>query len=318
MNEFALIKQFFQSLKAKDHNVLVGSGDDAAVLSVPNNYELAVSTDALVSGVHFLADWDPFDIAYKVIAVNVSDMAAMGATPKWVSMALCLPDVDSHWLQRFSDGIKHLLELYQIDLIGGDLTRGPLTITVTIQGLLPQGMRLCRNQAKEGDSIYVTGYLGGAALAVANLFDNQIGDDLATVLALLKQPSARVEHGLTLLPYANAAIDISDGFSADLNHICQASSVGARLYETQIPIHPVVTKHLGKKACRYALQGGDDYELCFTVRADNKKAAEDALTNNHLNFYEVGIIERSPGLKLIDESGLSQSFEPTGYQHFDG
>lgn len=320
MNEFALINRYFRSLAQNDESVIVGSGDDAAVVKIPQGYQMAVSTDALVSGVHFLPKWHPGEIAYKAIAVNVSDMAAMGAEPKWVTIALSLPEIDIAWVAAFSEGLAGALKQYGILLVGGDLTRGPLNIAVTIQGLLPDGQALRRDAAKVGDSVYVTGCLGGAALAVEHLEDETLNErDFNSVLNLLKHPIARVKHGAVLLNFAHAAIDLSDGLSADLNHVCQASGVGACLYREQIPVHPAVLNAYGDKAVEFALSGGDDYELCFTVGSSKKSGFEAAMRQSQLAYHEIGIIDEVCSLRLFDETtNKINIIEAQGFQHFYG
>lgn len=319
MNEFSLINRYFKSLTQDGEEVIIGSGDDAAVVEIPSGYQLAVSTDALVSDVHFLPDWKPAEIAYKAITVNVSDMAAMGAIPKWITIALTLPEAKTPWIESFSDGLANVLSQYDLSLIGGDLTRGPLTIAVTVHGLLPDRQALRRDGAQVGDSIYVTGHLGGAALAVEHLTDNRLSEQAFNrVLNRLKRPVARVRHGSVLLNYSKTAIDLSDGLSADLNHICQASGVGACLYRDKIPVHPEVINACGEQAVEFALVGGDDYELCFTVNPSNKAAFKEAMAKNTLDYYEIGFIDDEPSLRLIDETGKVKQIEPQGFQHFYG
>jgi len=317
VNEFGIINHYFKQL-CQQHTLLkLGIGDDAAVIEVPVDNHLAISTDALVSGVHFLPDWDAFDIAYKAMAVNISDMAAMGAIPKWVSIALCLPKPDTAWLERFYLGLKTLLERFNVSLIGGDLTKGPLTISVTIQGLVPKNQFLTRHGALPGDSVYVTGFLGAAGFAVNNLVDNRLAaEDFEQVVDKLKHPEPRVEHGQALLNLASAAIDISDGLAQDLNHICTASGVAARLDKSALPIDALVCAYLKEDAFDFALGSGDDYELCFTVSEDNCLVLEKKLSSLGFNYHKIGEIEEGEGIRIIDEEGNSRSIMPKGYQHF--
>lgn len=319
MNEFGLIKHFFQSLSQPDASVIVDSGDDAAIVTVAKGYQLAISTDALVSGVHFLPQWDGYDVAIKSLAVNLSDMAAMGAIPKWVNIALCLPDKDMVWLERFSLGLADMLSQYKVSLIGGDLTQGPLTIAVTIQGWVANDKYLTRSQASVGDSIFVTGTLGAAKLAVENLQQCRLSDaDFEHIMNKLQHPVPRIEHGQVLIDYASAAIDISDGLKADLNHICKGSGVGATLYREAIPVDQVLKRNKPNSCIEDALSGGDDYELCFCVSQSNKHSMEQALKAQNLPYYEIGCIEQQPGLRLQDNSGYCIPIKPDGYQHFDG
>ena len=306
--EFSLINQFFQSIARPRQDVVFGIGDDAGCLEVPADQQLLVSCDTLIADVHFCQDWDPYDIAYKAVMVNVSDIAAMGGQPAWVSLALTLPAFDESWLARFSAGLRDALNRFQITLIGGDTTRGPLSMTLTIHGLVPRGGAVRRCGAKPCDLIFVTGELGAAALAVKFLTDEGCDErDKALLMEKLKHPSPRIDFLPLLQSYATAAIDISDGLTADLNHICVASRVGASLWPEAIPVHPLVHQYLGDKALDFAVSGGDDYELCFTVSSELEKEFIKALADAGLKAYAIGIIEDTPGMR---------PFTPRGYQHF--
>ena len=262
MNEFSLIDQFFKPLSLKRGDVLLGIGDDAACLSMPSGMNLLVSTDTLVSGVHFLPQWKAYDIACKAAMANISDMAAMAAEPCWATLALTLPEMNQQWLDSFSRGLSDSLKQFNIDLIGGDTTHGPLSITLTLLGLAPQGQEVRRSGAKPGDIILVSGNLGAAALAVQLLDVHDIPAlDKAHLMERLIHPKPRVDLISILRANASAAIDISDGLSADLNHICVASGVGACLNKEAIPLHPLLNTYCGDKAVDLALTGGDDYAL---------------------------------------------------------
>ena len=317
MSEFSLINRYFKSSPIKRNDVIFGIGDDAACLDVAAGNHLLVSTDTLVSGVHFLPEWSAYDIAYKAVMVNVSDMAAMAAQPAWITLALTIPEHDESWLALFSQGLNNALNQYTIDLVGGDTTRGPLSITVTVMGYAPHGRCVQRGGAQPGDIIMVSGQLGAAALAVAYLNNDDIlAEDRACAMARLLHPKARVDLVTLLQNHASAAIDISDGLSADLNHICDASGVGALLIEEDIPLHPLLGKYLGANAVDLALTGGDDYELCFTVSPQRQEAVVDVLSSQSLVCYPVGVIEAIPGLRMQRCDGGIVTLNPKGYSHF--
>jgi len=317
MNEFSLIDQFFKSISLKRGDVVLGIGDDAASVTIPSGMNLLVSTDTLVSGVHFLPEWDAYDIAYKAAMVNVSDMAAMAAQPCWVTLALTLPELNEQWLASFSRGLKDSLNQFNIDLIGGDTTRGPLSITLTILGLAPFGQEIRRSGAKPGDIILVSKELGAAALAVKFLDKQNISlPDKAKLMDKLLHPQPRVDLTNFLRLNATAAIDISDGLSADLNHICVASGVGACLNLKAIPVHPLLNKYCGDKAVDLALTGGDDYELCFTVPATRLDALMSELRKADLLCYPIGVIEAKPGLRMKTADNQYAELIPSGYSHF--
>lgn len=317
MNEFALIEQFFKSIAIKRQDVLFGIGDDAACVHVPNVMDLLVSTDTLVSEVHFLPEWDAYDIAYRSVMVNVSDMAAMAAEPCWVTLALTLPHVNESWLSRFSEGLKAALNHYPIDLIGGDTTRGSLSITLTIMGQAPRGQSVRRNGAKTGDIIMVTGELGAAALAVQLLDKAEIRDDHRLIVNdKLLHPKPRIDFIHLLRRYASSAIDISDGLCADLNHICVSSGVGALLEQNAIPIHPLVRHYLKDHAMELAMTGGDDYELCFTISPEQADHCYKEAKKAGLKIYPIGVIDNDPGIRMMSPVNRCVAIKPKGYTHF--
>ncbi|WP_298627133.1 thiamine-phosphate kinase [uncultured Legionella sp.] len=317
MNEFSLIDQFFKPFPITRKEVLFGIGDDAACLTVPEGFDLLVSTDTLVSGVHFLPEWDPFDIACKSVMVNVSDMAAMGAQPCYITLALTLPELNESWLEKFSTGLKQSLKQFNIDLIGGDTTHGPLAITLTIMGLAPHKKAIRRSGAQSGDVIMVSGLLGAAALAVRSLNDPAVvPEDREILMNKLLHPVPRVDLIELISNYATSAIDISDGLSADLNHICVASGVSACLDKTLIPIHPLLNKYCGGQAVDLALTGGDDYELCFTVASSKSEQFLKEINDLKLKCYPIGIIEEGAGLKIKDSAREWEVLQPKGYSHF--
>lgn len=317
LTEFSFIDELLKPVSLKSPQVLFGIGDDAAGLRIPEGFDLLVSTDTLVSGVHFLPHWDPYDIAYKAVMVNVSDMAAMAAQPAWVTLALTLPEMNQDWLQAFVKGLKEALHTWSIDLIGGDTTKGPLSITLTIMGLAPQNQALRRSGAKAGDIILVTGTLGAAALAVSFLEKKDLPPkDKKILMHKLLHPKPRIDYLELLRSFATAAIDISDGLSADLNHLCVASGVGACLDEKAIPLHPLVTHYLQEQAVDFVLSGGDDYELCYTVPASKLNQFGEALKLRNLQSYPIGVIEEGSGLRMQTAPGLIKHLTPAGYTHF--
>lgn len=318
MNEFSIINDYFKALTPLREEVIIGSGDDAACLRVPEGYDVVVTTDTLVADVHFLSTWPAEDIAYKAVMVNVSDVAAMGATPCWASIALTLPEVDLPWIQGFAQGLKKSLQPFDICLIGGDLTKGPLSITITMHGLVPRGQAVRRSTAGAGDLIYVSGELGSAALAVQSLDKNDLPKALKSVLKnALHYPKARVDYAATLRDFASAAIDISDGLSADLEHICKASGLGACIELNQLPVNEQVKAYCGEKAALdFALTGGDDYQLCFTIPIAAQKDFESRLAYNQLQGYCIGVMQEEKGLRIKQADDVIMDYNPKGYSHF--
>jgi thiamine-monophosphate kinase len=316
-DEFKLIDEFFKPITVENEHVSLGIGDDAAIVSCPNQSRIAISNDTLVSGVHFLNSWKPKDIAYKAIAVNLSDMAAMGASPQWLSLGLTMPSIDKKWLEGFSQELMRLCKSYRLNLIGGDTTKGPLAINVTICGFLPIDKALCRHGANVGDSIFVSGHLGAAALALVDLDDKKLTKSAHNQLInALVRPIPNVELGQFLLDYASAAIDISDGLTADLNHLCQKSGVGASVFLEKLPIHPVVANYLGEKAKSFVLTSGDEYELCFTVSSDKVEVLEKMGIKHNFNIHHIGYITKQCDMVTIDEFNQHAVITPSGYQHF--
>ncbi|KTD55919.1 Thiamine-monophosphate kinase [Legionella sainthelensi] len=316
MDEFSLIAQFFKPLDLKRDEVIFGIGDDAACLHLSDGVNLLVSTDTLVSDVHFLPQWNAYDIACRSIMVNVSDMAAMAAKPCWITLALTLPEINSQWLTSFAQGLKDSLNQFNMTLIGGDTTRGPLSITMTILGIAPEGQAVSRSGAKPGDIVLVSGELGAAALAI-KLLDTEIPQQEKTeLMQKLLHPKPRIDLINFLRGYATAAVDISDGLSADLNHICVASGVGACLNENAIPTHFLLKKYLHRKAVDLALTGGDDYELCFTVPENKFPSLMNEFKNANLLCYPIGVIESAPGIRINNADNQCNALRPVGYTHF--
>lgn len=318
--EFDLIQRFFNQRTQQRRDVILGIGDDAAILQMPSNQQLVVSTDTLVAGRHFPVNTTPADIGYKALAVNLSDLAAMGAEPAWVLLALTLPNANSVWLKEFTDGFFPLIQDFHLQLVGGDLTRGPLTITFQALGFVAPGKALSRVGAQQGDRIYVTGSLGDAGLALESLnTKNCFGlteSQLFSVMQRLNRPQPRVEVGLALRDIASSAIDVSDGLAADLNHILAANQVGAVLQLEKLPLSEVLKALPIKKAWQLALSSGDDYELCFTVPESHERALQQLLIMQDVPFACIGSIKKEPGLLLLDKKGSVFNMYNLGYQHF--
>lgn len=318
MKEFELIKHFFTEQVVRRKDVLLGIGDDCAVVSSTEKQDIVVTTDTLVAGVHFPLGTSAKAIGHKAVAVNLSDIAAMGAKPSWISLAITLPEVNDEWLTEFCTGVFELCEYYNVQLIGGDTTQGPLSITITAQGLTPEGKYLSRSGAKSGDWLYVTGELGDAALALKHhneqiLTDNDV---IEQVQEKLDCPKPRVLVGQTLREYASSAIDISDGLLADLGHICQASNVGANVVLDAVPLSDAMKKsQLFDDAINFALNGGDDYELLFTVSEDNKVGMETALSDAGTAITCIGQINASRKISTTLNNN-SVSINRSGFQHF--
>ena len=313
MSEFDLIQRYFTRPAP---SAALGVGDDAALVEVGAGKELAISSDMLVCGTHFMADADPFLLGHNTLAVNLSDLAAMGAVPRWATLALALPDADEDWLQKFSAGFFALADAHGVELIGGDTTRGPLNLCVTILGEVPRGRALRRDGAQFGDDIWVSGTPGQAALGLAceqgrlTLYD-QVRDDC---LKALHQPQPRVALGLALRGIARSAIDISDGLLADLGHLLQRSAAGAELEIETLPI--VGTGVEQELAQQCALTGGDDYELCFTAPATARDTLAALADQLPLALTRIGQIRAGHGCVVRDAAGREMKIEKAGYDHF--
>ena len=319
--EFELIARYFNRVTSSRRDVEKGIGDDCALLKVPDKQTLAISTDTLVAGVHFLRDIHPADLGYKALAVNLSDLAAMGADPAWLTLALTLPEVNESWLQAFSDSLFELLDYYDMQLIGGDTTRGPLSMTLGIHGLVPTGRALKRSGARPGDWIFVTGSLGDSAAGLALLQHHIRIQDPAVHEALIKRhlrPMPRILQGQALRNLASSAIDLSDGLISDLGHILAASHCGARIHVESLPLSPALRDNFDVgQTLRWALSGGEDYELCFTVPEMHRGALDVALGHLGVPHTCIGqIVPESEGFTLLD-NGKPFRFEQKGFDHFD-
>ncbi len=318
LSEFDLIRNYFSRQASGREDIVLGIGDDCALLQVPAGMELAVTTDTLVEGVHFNAGADPEALGYKSLAVNLSDLAAMGAEPAWFTLGLTLPEGDPDWLESFSRGLFALARQHRIALIGGDTTRGPLTISITAHGFTKPGAALRRSGARVGDQIYVTGTLGDAALALLNRQGRYVVDTgLAWLEQRLDRPEPRLAAGSSMLDIASAAIDISDGLSADLGHICAESGVGAKLFIDKIPISSQVEVYLQQGGSwETVLATGDDYELCIAVPPQKESLLAAVKENLNCDFTLVGEMVSGSGVSCIQADGRVLTDRCSGYQHF--
>lgn len=318
LSEFELIARYFSPASDRA-DVILGVGDDAALVRVSNGMELAVSVDTLVAGVHFSLDTPAAAIGHKALAVNLSDLAAMGAQAAWFTLALTLPEADEAWLEQFSTGLLRLADRHGVALIGGDTCRGPLSISIQVLGQVPAGQALRRDGARPGDVICVTGELGsgGVGLAVCQ----QRLDWPLTVgernhfIQRLERPQPRLAAGQALRGLASAAIDVSDGLAADLGHILSRSGVGARVDLASLPVAAAVRIHGGDDWWHWPLHSGDDYELCFTVPPARYQELMRRLDELGCSCSRIGEIRAEPGLKLNGLHGLIDA-PVKGYRHF--
>ncbi len=316
MHEFDLIARIAARAgtgAAARADVVLGIGDDAALLRPPAGGRwLAVSSDTLNVGVHFSVDDDPADLGWKALAVNLSDLAAMAAEPAWCLLALSLPSPDPVWLDGFLDGFEALRGAHGLALVGGDTTRGPLSITVTVIGSVGAGQALRRSGARAGEDIWVTGTLGDAAAAL--VWSAEAGCP-AELRQRLRRPTPRVEAGQALQGLASAAIDVSDGLLADLGHILVASGVGAEIELAGLPCSPALAAVAeGRQRWQWQCGGGDDYELCFTAPVDQRAAIMTALAA--VGVSRIGRVRAEPGLRVIDPAGRPWQPQSIGYRHF--
>jgi len=318
--EFQLIRQFFQREQAEQPaaGVLLGIGDDCALLQIPAGKQLAVSVDTLVAGVHFPADADPELIAERALRTNLSDLAAMGAEPLWFTLALTLPHANEEWLRSFSRGLFACARKYNIALVGGDTTSGSLSITIQVMGATTPGAALRRDGANVGDFILVTNTLGDGAAALAAIQKTHIFADEHTdyLLQRFYRPTPRLVESALICTIASSALDISDGLVADLQHVCDASDLGAVIDVENVPLSPALQSLDDvPKALEWALSGGDDYELCFTVSPEKMADIAMLIAQGKLNATVIG--EMVAGNKVICEyEGQPFAITKTGYQHF--
>ena len=311
MGEFELISQFFTR---PSHRAVLGVGDDCALLQPAAGMQLAISTDMLVCGQHFFADVDPFTLGHKALAVNLSDLAACGARPLAFTLALALPESNVTWLKAFSEGLFALAEQHDCELIGGDTTRGPMTISITVLGEVPPGQSLLRSGARIGDDIYVSGTLGDARLALDALQSkiDLSASHLSQARVRLEQPSPRVALGLALRGIANSAIDVSDGLLGDLQHILDASHVGATLYAQALDDVMMIKGY----PLHYVMAGGDDYELVFTAPPGKRDAVTSAAHYAATPVTRFGTIDAALQVRLLDAQGALLTGQFASFDHF--
>ena len=329
MNEFELIRRYFDR-RAGD--ALLGIGDDCALLSQRDGFELAVSTDMLVSGRHFFPDAEPEALGWKALAVNLSDLAAMGAAPRAFTLALALPEANEAWLGAFSRGLFDCADRHRCELIGGDTTRGPLNICVTVLGEAPRGAAIRRSGARAGDEVWVSGVLGDAALALRAMRAQKRSEHessraagttsgaRASLVRSLERPVPRIALGIALRGVASAMIDLSDGLAGDLAHVLAASKVGATIAPDRLPLSNVLAAEARTLQLECALGGGDDYELCFTAPASAREAVRRAGTQAAVQLTRIGIIDGHEGLRCTHPDGSPFRF-PDGvaigsFDHF--
>jgi thiamine-monophosphate kinase len=294
---------------------VLGIGDDAALLDVPAGQQLVACTDTLVAGVHFPSVTTPEDIGWKALAVNLSDLAAMGAEPAWALLALTLPDGDATFVRRFAEGFAGLARMHGLALVGGDTTQGPLAATVTALGLVPRARALTRGGARTGDAVFVTGTLGDAAGALRLLRDS--GKNEVALRAKLDRPQPRIAAGLALRGIASACIDVSDGLLADLGHVCAASQVGAEIQADALPVSPELEASFDARTCRdLALAGGDDYELCFTAPPAREAEIVETLAHARCGATRVGRVVAGSGVRVLDARASEIEVARTGWEHF--
>ena len=309
MNEFDLIHSYF-NWRLTDPNVLLGVGDDAALFDLEPDHQLVTSTDTLVEDIHFFRDTSPSDIAYKSLAVNLSDIAAMGAIAKCFTLSLTLPKLNHDWLKDFSASLKEASRLYNVNLIGGDTTKGPLNITITMMGSIEKSKSIQRSGARNEDDIYVSGDLGTAALCLKKM--NKGIKPSLNELNKLNRPIPRLELGAALKDLASSCIDISDGLEQDLSHILKSSDVGAMIDVNKLPLGEALSQYI-KETNDWSLPlfGGDDYELCFTADKANRSKLQNLSETLNIRVTNIGSINVSNKLKINGYDGSR-----TSYQHF--
>jgi thiamine-monophosphate kinase len=318
LDEFGLIKKYFAPLaKPNSAHVDISLGDDCSVFAFANDERLAVSVDTLVTGVHFPEQALPHQIATRAIAVSLSDLAAMGARPCGITIALTMPVIDNDWVEGFSRGLAQSLAHYAVPLVGGDTTCGPLCISVQVMGALPKDQALTRSGAKPGDLVFVSGTLGDGAAALACISSAHRCLERDYFEDKFYRPVARIALGQALLAVANAGIDISDGLLADAGHIANSSSVAIELREESLPLSLAAKSHTSAKTLQqWALTGGDDYELCFCVSPERQEQVQKISESLGVRLTKVGDVRSGEGVQCIDSSGQIIKIKTGGYQHF--
>lgn len=313
MTEFDLIYKLINTQAISRNDVLTGIGDDCAILSVPENYSLAVSMDTLVAGVHFPESVSAFSIGYKSLAVNLSDLASTGAKPAWVTLSLSMPTADENWITEFVRGLFTLANKYNVQLIGGDTTSGPLSVTIQAHGFVKKP--LLRSGAKVGDLIYVSGHVGDASIGLRSY--NGENDIDKYFVDKLNQPEPRVDLGLALAEIATSCIDISDGFISDLGHICKQSLCGAEVILEDVPVSSSYKKHFNDQPdYSNAISFGDDYELCFTISSKDSYKVSEISQMLNIQVTCVGNVTDSHTIKFLDKNNKEINLSKKGFEHF--
>jgi thiamine-monophosphate kinase len=314
LGEFDIIRRFFAT-RASRSDVQLGIGDDAAVLQPRADRKLVLAMDTIVEGVHFLKNTTGFDVGYRALAVNLSDLAAMGAEPSWMSLSLCLPHANVAWLEDFTRGLFDLADRYDVQLIGGDTVRGPMVITVQVGGWIEIDRWLTRAGARPGDNVYVTGTLGDASAGLATLRDRIDNTEVSYLQQRFLRPEPRIAAGRALRTIANAAMDVSDGLLADATKLCEASHCGITIEVDALPLSKELRASFGEEdRIAHALSGGDDYELLFTVNPVNAQQLESGSIAG-VPVTRIGVVESAPGLRC-NRGGQLYLPRSTGYDHF--
>jgi thiamine-monophosphate kinase len=316
VTEWQVIERYFRALGTPRGDVVLGIGDDAAVLRVPAEHELVLTTDALIEGVHFLSGAPPRSLGHRALAVNLSDIAAMAASPRWALLSLNLPQTDERWLQEFALGFGALANEHGVALVGGNLGRGPLSITVQLAGVVPAGAALRRDTAQVGDDIYVSGSIGDASQGCAlGLKDLGPDPDTAYLRQRFEYPTPRVALGAGLRGVASACIDVSDGLYADAERMLHASGCGALLQVDDLPLSAALRRVSGNEAWRVGLQGGEDYELCFTAAPGKSERIAELARATGQPATRIGSLRATSGITL-QSGNLVMQFSASGFDHF--
>ncbi|MGH8134487.1 MAG: thiamine-phosphate kinase [Steroidobacteraceae bacterium] len=318
LSEFALIERYFRACGAQRADVVLGVGDDAAVLDCPPDTQLIAAADTLVAGVHFPQSMPAAAIGHRSLAVNLSDLAAMGARPAWALLALTLPSADEGWLAEFSAGLGELAHLHGVALVGGDTTRGPLCVTLQLLGHVPRGSALTRSGGRPGDVLFVSGTPGdaGAGLALEERRLTAPADAAPYLRERFLLPTPRVALGERLRAYASACIDVSDGLLGDAGKLASASGAGVEIWYAALPLSAPLERTLGAAAAReLALTAGDDYELCFAVRPERVAELERELPAARWNYRPIGVLRQAAGA-VVMRDGTVMEFSHSGYSHF--
>ncbi|HEY5102653.1 MAG TPA: thiamine-phosphate kinase [Steroidobacteraceae bacterium] len=319
LSEFALIQRYFSHCGALRADVSLGVGDDGALLDAPHDQTLVAAIDTLVSGVHFPPDAAPASVGHRALAVNLSDLAAMGASPAWALVALTLPAVDEGWLEDFARGFSALAQLHGVALVGGDTTKGPLSVTVQVMGFVPRGKAMLRSGGAHGHALFVSGTVGDAAAGLALEQGRLILADATSASRLRARfafPTPRTALGIRLRDFAGACIDVSDGLLGDAGKLAAASGCGVDLDVDELPLSADLLAALGtEEAQRLALSGGDDYELCFSVSAARVAELERALPAHEWHYRRIGALSNVAGAR-VTRAGTVMQFSHFGFDHF--